>query len=207
MVNNKKAKDLNTEAKILQAAREIFHIYGFHGTRMQQIADKAGINKAMLNYYFRDKKKLFNAIFDEAIERIFPALIVLISEDIPIFDKIRKIVDFYIRMLMENQYLPGFVVNEFNQNPNRMLKLLSHKGKPLPKIFLEQVKKARADNLIIDIEPYELLINIISMAIFPILNKPIVMVMFSLNEKKYNEFMNRRKKNVAEFIIRSIKKK
>lgn len=111
MVNNKKAKDLNTEAKILQAAREIFHIYGFQGTRMQQIADKAGINKAMLNYYFRDKKKLFNAIFDEAIERIFPALIVLISEDIPIFDKIRKIVDFYIQMLMENQYLPGFVVN------------------------------------------------------------------------------------------------
>lgn len=87
-----------------------------------------------------------------------------------------------------------------------MLKLLSHKGKPLPKIFLEQVKKARADNLIIDIEPYELLINIISMAIFPILNKPIVMVMFSLNEKKYNEFMNRRKKTVTEFIIRSIKK-
>jgi len=208
MVNKSKTIDTGTETKILRAAKEIFHVYGFQGARMQQIADKAGINKALLHYYFRDKKKLFNAVFTDAINKFFPPLLELVSEkNVSLFDKIRKFVDYQIQMLKDNTYIASFIVNEFNQNPDKAVKLFSHEGKYLPKVFIDQVNDAKKKGLIIDIEPFELIINIVSLNVFPILNKQIMKSMFSMSENKYNKFLDSRKKTAAEFIIRSIRKK
>ena len=56
------SKDKNTELKILKAAKEVFIIKGFEGSRMQEIADTAGINKSLLHYYFRTKDNLFDQL-------------------------------------------------------------------------------------------------------------------------------------------------
>ena len=56
--------DHTTEQKILDAAEVVFHEKGFDGARMQEIADKATINKGLLHYYFKSKDALFDAIFN-----------------------------------------------------------------------------------------------------------------------------------------------
>lgn len=208
MVNKLEVNNTGTETKIIQAAKEIFQVYGYPGARMQQIADKAGINKTLLHYYFRDKKKLFNAVFTDAIHKFFPPLIEVISEkNVSLFDKIRKIVDYQIQTLKDNTYLASFIINKFNQNQEEAVKLFSHKGRLLPNIFVDQVNDAKKKGLIINIEPFELIINIVSLNVFPILNKQIIKPIFSMSENKYNKFLDSRKKTVAEFIIRSIRKK
>ncbi len=65
---------ISTEEAILVAARKVFESKGFDGARMQEISDRAGINRALLHYYFRSKDKMFERIFDEALERFMPLL-------------------------------------------------------------------------------------------------------------------------------------
>src|SRR5690349_8657956 len=89
-------KDHNTEKKILEAARKVFLAQGMAGARMQDIADKAGINKAMLHYYFRSKDKLFEMIFKEAMAGFVPWANAVFDADIPLFQKIEQFTSEYI---------------------------------------------------------------------------------------------------------------
>lgn len=203
---DKLKKDLQTEKRILESARKIFHKKGFSGTRMQEIADDAGINKAMLHYYFRNKQKLFDAIFIEGIEKIFPKIKELLSVQMPIFEKIRFFVKSYITLLQENYYLPNFIINEVNQNPNLLLELINKNKSFILDKFYSDVVEAKKKNLIIDVEFPMLVTNIVSLCIFPILAKPFLTIVLGLNENEYQEFIEKRKTEVAEFIIKAIKK-
>ena len=91
MVKKKnKKKDSTTEEKILAAAKKIFVQKGMAGARMQDIADEAGINKALLHYYFRNKEKLFEVIFLAAAERLFPRINRIFEADMPLFERIEE---------------------------------------------------------------------------------------------------------------------
>ena len=146
MIPKIKSIDVNTEQKILESARNIFHKKGLSGSRMQEIADKAGINKAMLHYYYSSKDKLFDAVFQEAIKRIFPELSKLLNEEMPLFEKIIYFSDKYISLLQQNVYLPSFVMNEMNQNPERFKKSFLKNVNIKPDIFIAQIKKGIKDN-------------------------------------------------------------
>ena len=102
----KKEKHQGTEEKILSAARKIFTTKGMAGARMQDIANEAGINKALLHYYYRDKEKLFETIFLEEAQKFFPKINAIFQSDDPLFLKIEKFVDEYIDEMLENPYLP-----------------------------------------------------------------------------------------------------
>ena len=205
MVNSERKN--NTEERILESARQIFQAKGLQGARMQEIADKAGINKAMLHYYYRSKELLFEAVFEEAANRIFPKIVELLNTDYPLFEKIEHFVDYYLSFLLENKYMPAFVLNELNQNPERLVKLMSDKDIFKQDKFIEQINKAIKDELIIPIDPRQLITNIISMSIFPFAGRPILMGIFKLDEESYYQFIESRKKEVPKFIINAIKVK
>lgn len=203
---NKENKN-TTEERILESARQIFQAKGLQGARMQEIADKAGINKAMLHYYYRSKELLFEAVFEEAANRIFPKIVEFLNTDYPLFEKIERFVDYYLTTLLENKYMPAFVLNELNQNPERLVKLMSDRGIFKQEKFVEQINKAIKDELIIPIDPRQLITNIISMSIFPFAGRPILMGLFKLDEESYYQFIESRKKEVPKFIINAIKVK
>src|SRR6478735_10691909 len=95
-------KDLSTEEKILNAAKKVFLTKGMDGARMQDIADKAGINKALLHYYFRSKDKLFERIFIEEAQKFMPRVTHIMLSEMTLFEKIEKFVGEYIDTLIQN---------------------------------------------------------------------------------------------------------
>ena len=107
-------EELSTEEKILKAAEEVFMRDGYDGSRMQDIADVAGINKALLHYYFRSKDKLFEKVFDAKIQGFFPKVDVVFNQDILFIDKIYFFIEGYMELLRKNPYLPLFVLNTVN---------------------------------------------------------------------------------------------
>ena len=199
--------DKSTEQKILESARNIFHRKGLEGARMQEIADEAGINKAMLHYYFRSKDQLFDSVFMEAVKIIFPKIKELLNVELPLFEKIRFFTDNYLTILMDNMYLPVFVINEINRNPKRFIKSITDKVNLTPEVFLAQINKAVKEKLIKPVDPKQLFINLMSMCIFPVLAKPMLMQIYGLDEKGYARFLGKRKTEIPEFIIDSIKLK
>ena len=196
-----------TEEKIMAAAKKVFLTKGMVGARMQDIADEAGINKALLHYYFRDKDKLFEVVFLQEAQKFFPKINMIFQSDLPLFEKIEKFVNEYIDEMLENPYLPWFVMNEINRNPDKFLyKVWGKDNLPKPGKFLEQIEKEIKKGKIRRINPLHLLMNLLSMTIFPFCAKPMIIRNHRLSEKQFSEIMEQRRKEIPKFIIDSIKK-
>lgn len=196
-----------TEEKILAAAKRIFLQHGYAGARMQDIADEAGINKAMLHYYFRNKDKMFEMIFVLSIQKMVPTINQVLDSDDDLFEKIRKFVNAYTTKLSENPYLPLFIVNELSKNPEKLLKLMitSAQDKPHFVNFISEIQLAVDRGQIKKISPVNLFINIMSMCIYPYLAKPMMQMFLQMDELQYSIMLEQRKNEVADFIIDSIK--
>jgi AcrR family transcriptional regulator len=202
----KAKKDQSTEEKILQAARQVFTEKGMDGARMQDIADKAGINKALLHYYFRNKDKLFEVIFTAGASRLVPMVNMLFESDMPLFDKIETFTREYIDMLLQNPYLPLFILNEINKHPGAMIKKLLGDKKPNVQKFFKQIEEEVKKGNIKPIFPPQLVINIVSMCVFPFVGKPMMQLVFGLSETQFRNLVEQRKTEVAKFVIDSIRK-
>ncbi len=197
----------DTENRILKAARKIFIKNGLSGTRMQNIANEAKINKALLHYYFRSKEKLFDAVFKYAFFKFVPKVEQVLNSNKSLFEKIELIADQYITALMKNQFIPMFVLHEINRNPNRLYDLMQQVGLN-PAILVEQIKKEIEKGNIINISPVQLVINLLALCVFPVAGRPLLQrVFFGNNRKQYRQFLESRKKEVPQFVINSIKTK
>lgn len=202
-----KKKDKGAEKKILAAARKIFMTKGMAGARMQDIADEAGINKALLHYYFRDKDKLFEVVFLEEALKFFPKINGIFNSDAPLFEKIGNFVNEYIDEMQENPFLPWFVMNEINRDPDQfMYKIWGKDNLPKPGKFLEQIEKEIKKGTIKRISPVHLLLNLLSMTIFPFVAKPMVTRNLRLSDGQFRSIMEERRTEIPKFIIDSIKK-
>lgn len=194
----------NTEEKILHAAQNVFIQKGMDGARMQEIADEAGINKALLHYYFRTKEKLFGAIFKKVFTQIFPNIMEMVRSELPIEEKLGIFVGNYIDLLQKNPFLPTFILKEMNRDPDFLASVLKSNGvnpREVSAMFEKEMKSGKIRKM----DPKEILINMLALSIFPIAAKPLLSIMFFDNDKKaYNEFILNRKLTVKEFILNSI---
>jgi TetR/AcrR family transcriptional regulator len=200
-------QDKTTEKKILDAAKVVFLEKGFDGARMQEIADEAGINKALVHYYFRSKDKLFDAIFRDAFQQFLPKMAEIMITPKPLFEKLEIFIDSYITMLSDNPHLPGFVMHEINRNPGRIVNII--KGSGIKPEYLEMaIHNEVKAGVIVPVKPIHLIVNIIGMCLFPFMARPIIQgFLFEDSPEAYKKFLNERKKEVTTFIINSIRKK
>ena len=201
-----KRKDKNTEQVILQTARKIFIQKGLAGARMQDIADQAGFNKALVHYYFTSKEKLFDLVFEQEMSNLFSNLVAILSSDLPLFEKIENIVSLDIDRLTQFPGLPIFVLNEMSRNPEVILKRV--KKIPVQKVmdgFQKQINSEIKKGTIKKITADQLFINIQSLCIFPFIARPMIKGLLQFDDKTYLAMIEKRKTEVAQFIISAIK--
>lgn len=197
------ASSENTEAQILKAAREVFIAKGLDGARMQEIADHAGINKALLHYYFRTKEKLFEAVFREVASNLFPAMKQVLSAELGIKEKITFFVKVYLKAIRENPFIPGFVMNTLNIDPGRFLQYIS-KAEINPMLLQEQLNVEAARGLIRPVKAENLLVNIIALCVFPFLARPIIQNLFQMDNENYTAYLEARESEIVDFVLKSI---
>jgi AcrR family transcriptional regulator len=195
----------STEEKILEAAKKVFVQNGLEGTSMQQIADEANINKSLLHYYFRTKEKLFGTVFKYAFKFIVPQIQDILNSDLDLFGKIDRLVSEYIDMLMKNRFVPAFILHEINRNPDSIVQVMKDAGIN-PQVIVDQLEAEIKKGRVRQINPKHLIVNIISLCVFPVAARPLAQRLFFENdEKKYQEFLGERKQIVSEFIINALK--
>jgi len=198
--------DKSTEQKILEAAKQVFMEKGIDGARMQDIADKAGINKALLHYYFRSKEKLFEMIFVEEARKFMPKVTSIMMSELTLFEKVEKFVGEYIDTLLQNPLLPIFILNEINRNPKDAIKkIFGNQRPPIDKVD-ELITKLVKKGEIKPIKGIELMVNMVSMCIFPFLARPMVQWVTKATDEEFVKLMEMRKKTVVKFVLDSIKK-
>lgn len=198
-------KNDNTEHQILEAAKKVFQIKGMDGARMQEIADEAGINKAMLHYYYRSKQLLFEAVFSNAFAMMAPLLNQILNDDSPIEEKIRSFTHEHLSFMMEYPYLPKFIIQEVNRNPDFVTSMKAKPGFPNLEKFKIQVAHEVEVGILKPIAGEQLFINILALNIFPIIANPLIKAFIHVDDEAYTQLLESRKTEVANFIINSIK--
>ncbi|MFP8489094.1 TetR/AcrR family transcriptional regulator [Gracilimonas sp. Q87] len=197
----------STELKIFEAAREIFQAKGLEGARMQEIADKADINKSMLHYYYRSKAKLFEKVYQLSVIKLIPKITELLNEDLPLEQKIRSFADKYMQIIKVNPDIPLFVLHEMNKDPNRlqnfMLGQIGEKVQP----FLQQIKEERKKGNTVDMPAEQIMVNIMSLMIFPFIGRPVFKAILDKDDEKYNAFMEERHRMLPDYIVSIVMKK
>lgn len=203
-------KKITTEDKILASAKKVFYQKGLKGARMQEIADDAGVNKAMLHYYFRSKEKLFDKIFEQSVKSVTPALMSAFLEEAPLQTKIKRLVEMMIDLFLEEPYLSNFIVNELSQNPEKLfLNVLDYEGGLIGKIIPlinEQIQaEIEKGNVKAEIRSAELILNIMSLCLFPVMAQSVLQKTLGIDDERMERFMSKRKQTVTQFILDAIK--
>lgn len=179
----------STEEKIKEAARKVFMRKGFSATRTRDIAEEAGINLALLNYYFRSKKKLFDEIMQEKFKKLFGVIIPILNDNATSLEtKIELVVSGYIEVLLKNPDLPIFVLNEIRKENTTIVQNISFDKVIFQSSFMNQLKEKRND-----LNPAHFLISILGMTIFPFVAKPMMLFSGLTNEDAFTVLMNERK--------------
>ena len=198
-------KEHSTEFVILSAAKKVFSIKGKDGATMQEIANEAAINKALLHYYFRTKDLLFEQVFFEEVKKFSPILKNAIAQEVDLYQKINNICEAYILMAIENPFVPVFVIGELNKQPDLLIQKMFDGDLPdFPKLAL-QIKEEVDAGKIKPIMPQQLIMNMMSMCVFPFLMKPMFIVGMQIDKDVFTNLMLQRIKDVPKFIIDSIK--
>ena len=164
------------------------------------------LTKRLLHYYYRDKEKLFETIFKEESNKFFPKISHIIESDAPLFEKIESFCTEYIDLMLENAYLPLFVLNEVNKEPHRFREKFWKNKELLFTQFVDQIQVEIKKRKIRSVNPAHLFINMLSMCIFPFIAKPLWMLSSGMDESQFRNFMEQRKTEIPKFIIESIKK-
>lgn len=192
---------ITTEQKIIMAADKLFTQKGYAATRTRDIAEGAGTNLALLNYYFGSKEKLFKKVVQEKMKILLGAIgPVLSDENISIDNKIRIITENYTNLLLENEELPIFILNELTVNKDLFAEITQINRQNALPVLEKQLKEIGAN-----ISATDLILNTLSMVMFPFVAKPLITTSKLVDEEDFVDFVTERKSKIEKWINTIIK--
>lgn len=194
-------EELTTEQKIEEAAKKIFTQKGFAATKTRDIAEEAGINLALLNYYFGSKENLFKIIVLKKFKELFGLLTPVLSDDkISLEEKTKTLVDYYTELLMENEELPIFVLNEL-RNHEKIFDEVLQTARTISQPVIEKQLKEKKINLSVP----DFIINVLAFTIFPFVAKPLLLSSGVLAEDEFPAFVKKRQTEIPIWIGKLLK--
>ena len=198
-------RDIDMETKIMEAATIVFIHKGLAGASMQDIADEARISRTSLHYYYRNKDKLFDAVFEHVFNSFVMHSVGIINSDMPLYEKLKCFTSGYMDFLLENPGYISFLVHDLNATPERMVKLVLSKNLNIEKLkgqIIAEMKNNRNG----DFDVAQFWASLIGMCIMPFVFKPMVTKFFlDDSEENFCEFINNRKQHILDFLMKYIK--
>ena len=174
-------REQNTEEKIFDAARAVFHEHGYDGARMQEIADRAGINKAMLHYYFRSKDRLYEQVFDYVFGR-FMASIAESLRDAPTFrEALLTFIDAYVGYHARHPAVARLFVHENLAGAPVAKAIVARRVRDNPAsphaLFVDRLNRAIDAGEVRPVDPLHTFITLLGASVFFFLALPTLSVL------------------------------
>ncbi len=201
------------EIRILDAARRVFTRQGTAGARMQQIAAEAGVNQALIHYYFRSKEQLAERVFLEAIGKLVQGLAPALAVETSIERVIECFVHGYIDALRDSPFIPAYVLSETYHYPERLPLLVLRAVGTTPAAIgtkvlarvTQLVDEAVAAGRMRPITPRQLLVSVLGLVVFPFAGRPILMTLFGMDETGFDQMLTERRAELPGFILNALR--
>jgi AcrR family transcriptional regulator len=206
-------EDQETEQRILDAAHAVFVRRGTEGARMQEIAEEAGVNKALLHYYFRSKDRLAEAVFLRAGRRLFPSVIATLGSDLPLAEKVERVIQIELENLSAAPFLPGYVLCEINHHPERVEQLVGSVagqpaegfGRAIAAGLQAQIDEQVAKGAMRPIPADQFMANLLSLCLFPFAAQPMFRAVMGWGPDGFERFIDERKRGLAGFFLNALR--
>jgi TetR/AcrR family transcriptional regulator len=198
--------DLETRERILDAAVAVLIRKGTAGSRTQAIADEAGVNKALVHYYFGTKAALADAIFERALAAITPKIFgILADPGRSIEEKVQAIVREQIEFHSARPFFAGYLVSELHAQPQRIARLMLRHGSIPLDVIRKQLKDASKAGIIRPIGPEQFVANLMGLLIFPFAIRPALMKLLSLDDTRWRAFLEERRRLLPDFFMAGLR--
>jgi TetR/AcrR family transcriptional regulator len=198
--------DQQTRERILDAAHTVFLRKGTAGSRTQEIADEAGVNKALVHYYFGTKAALADAVFERSMGALTPLIFgILADEQRSIEQKVREIVRAQIAFHTAHPYVAGYMISEMHAEPRRMVELVAKRGGPPLEVIRRQLREAAEAGAMRPISPEQFVVNMMGLLIFPFALRPGLSVMLHLDQDRWAAFMEERSRLLPDLILAGLR--
>src|SRR5438477_11502755 len=206
-------RDGDTEQRILDAAHVVFLHRGTAGARMQDMARQAGVNQALLHYYFRSKDRLSEAVFRRAAAQLLPQVIDVMASDLELEMKVARVVELELHHLSRTPYLPGYIISELTHHPERTHHLIEAvtgmtaddvRPRVVAALHRQLGARARAGTLR-RVAPEQFIVNLLSLCIFPFAARPMIQALLGLDQRGFERFIDQRRHELASFFMRALR--
>ena len=192
--------------RILEVSRKLFIKNGYNGTSVRDISTASNTNIAHIKYYFDSKYNLFEIIFEEAFDVLVKRIEQIILKDEPFFDLIKDWIDTYYEILFEYPMIPIFLLNEINQNPERLTdRMLKRQPIQLFDYLSMRVEKEVEKGTIVKTCPLDLALNVLSLCVFPFMFGPLAIRVADKSKDEYSKVLQSHKEYVIDFVIKALK--
>lgn len=206
-------RDLDTESRILDAAHTVFLLRGTAGARMADIAREAGVNQALLHYYFRSKERLAEAVFGRAAVRLLPPVVAILASDLDLESKVERVVAHELEQLAATPHLPAYILAELNHHPERSGQLMRtltglDPSRVRPDVFVvlgrQITERVRAGTMRpIGVEQFA--VNLIALCVFPFAARPMLMTLAGWDAAGFSAFIEERKRTLPAFFLNALR--
>lgn len=192
------SRDTGTEQLIKDTAKRLFFAEGKLHATTQEIADAAGVNRTLVNYYFRSRDALFDQVFNEAQEALVKLIDEVIESDMPFKQKIENLISVFLKESMQFPYRELFIITEMNRHD-----VINGKKARVKTVnaFLEQIKMEMDKGTIKAMNPRHFTMNLFALMAYPLVTAPLHKILFGMNDAEYSALMEERKKLIFEIIF------
>lgn len=190
----------STEERLKEAARRVFLEKGFDGAKSRDIAEAAGMNIALTNYYFRSKEKLFMNIFEDMFQLFFNGMVEIMNKPISLREKIAELIEHDFQLMKANPSLAIFIMNEVHRKPERMANCLGVMKQVQHSVFEDQLQQEIERRAVRPIKAIHILPMIFSNIQFLFMGKTMHMKIWQMNEMEFDAFANTHKQLVIDMI-------
>ena len=206
-------KDRDTEARILAAARTVFIQRGTSGARLQEIAAEAGVNQALVHYYFGSKDELAERVFIEAAQQLMPAFAPNPVPGMVLEDLITAFVQGYIDAVRQAPFIPGYIIAEATQHPERLETLMRAAIGTVPReiaartfaVIDRMIAERVAQGTMRAMNVQQLLVNVMALSVFPFVARPMLAAAFGLDDPAFQRFLDERREDLPRFILNALR--
>jgi AcrR family transcriptional regulator len=211
--SSSQSRDRDTEQRILDAAHRVFLRRGTAGARTQEIAKEAGVNSALLHYYFRTKARLADAVFERAATQLLPAVVRILASNAELDEKVAQVVDLELTQLLTTPYLPGYIISELTHHPERAGQLFSSAAGLTPRevgarvfaVLRKQIDARVRAGRMHPIAPEQFMVNLMALCVFPFAARPLVEALLGLDRRGFDQFISQRRTELAPFFLRALR--
>lgn len=190
-----------TEVLIKEKARVLFFQKGFLNATTQEIADEAGVNRALIHYYFRSREQLLDTLLEEVVTEKRERVKAIFTSDRPFRHKIALYIEKVIDVGITYPYLENFIISETARDPEKT-KIFCSKDKQRSSVMIrQQLQEEIEAGRMAPIPTEHFMVNLVSMCNYPLLAKNVLQSVHGMSDATYRKFLQERKQMIYRTIF------